>query len=52
MGSNPPALHINFFSFKIEETCTFINDFQLETSSTLCKSHKGRKCLSTDVNEC
>ena len=45
MGSNHLALHINFFSFKFEETCTFINDFQLEisskcdieNSSTLCK---------------
>ena len=61
MGSNPLALH-NFLFFLIEETCTFINDFQLEisfkfhikakNSSTLCKYHKGRKGLSTNVDEC
>ena len=58
-GSSYPSHQ--FLFFKIEETCTFINDFQLEisskcdikaeNSSTLCKNHKGRKGLSTDVNE-
>ena len=60
-GSNPLTLHINVFFFYIEETCTFINDWQLEISSkcdikaenspNLCKNHKGRKGLSTGVNE-
>ena len=54
VGSNPTIFRINFFFFKIEETCTFMNISSLkyhrsliiikaENSSTLCKFCEGRK---------
>ena len=43
IGSNTLALHVNFFYFKLKRLAL--------SSSTLCKTHKGRNDLSTDVNE-
>ena len=42
IGSNTLALHV--FYFKLKRLAL--------SSSTLCKTHKGRNDLSTDVNEC
>ena len=62
VGSNPTSLHIKLFVLSNRRDLHFHEHFQLEilskcdikaeNSSTLCKNHKGRKGLSTDVNKC
>ena len=54
MGSNP-AVSVNFFSFKLKRLSLSFHfqleissskcDIKAESSSTLCKFHKGRKGL-------
>ena len=48
MGSNPTALHINLFSFKLKHFQLEISskcDIKAENSSTLYTFHEGRKGL-------